>query len=204
MLSSQCFLCDPDPNLVVSESPAGLAMVGYGPITETYCILAASIHIRSLADLAAHARNSMNQLLAMRTQLEVARGPLLMTEHGRVPICRNDADAHDPHCFHGHALLFSTSVDVERHAATYYRHVRVFSDPIQAFRHAETTSEYFLVSQNARRYSIFSEPLAAPRQLARTLVAFQTDALQYADWRDSPREDEALAMARKIRRSISK
>src|ERR1700683_2127513 len=52
MTKPHCFLCQPNPRLVVAQAEAAYAMVGLGPITSAYAILASMAHLRSLADVA--------------------------------------------------------------------------------------------------------------------------------------------------------
>jgi hypothetical protein len=125
-----------------------------------------------------------------------------MTEHGRVSVCRNDDDEHDRHCFHGHALLFKSPKSIDVEAAAYFRKKSSFSTIESALDHAASTDNYFLVSPSDASYVIFSGPLNAPRQLARTLVAFASDTPQLADWRSTPRVPEAVARASTLRAEL--
>jgi hypothetical protein len=189
---------------MVAHAGSTFAMVGYGPITSTYCILATNEHTRSLADVAQNSPDSLSQILKLRTKLENARGPLLMTEHGRVPVCRDDGDEHDPHCFHGHALLFSAENSIESALETFYRHRVSFNDIFAAAAYAVNLEQYFLVSPKPNRYTILSGPLNAPRQLARTLVAINSNMAQLSDWRSDPRKPEAVARAEALRSELTR
>ena len=118
--SSDCFLCNPDPRLVFARQDGVFAMVGLGPLTSTYCMVASTSHARSLADLAIETPSAVRALNSFRVRLEGLRGPLLMTEHGRVPVCRDNEQSHDAHCFHGHALLFGTTRSILNEVSSYY------------------------------------------------------------------------------------
>src|ERR1700722_8670898 len=107
MIAPTCFLCAPEADLLVARTAAAYAMVGLGPLTATYALLASRIHVPSLADLAEVDPTAITEIETLRRDLEAVRGPLLMTEHGRVPVCRDDGDQHDSHCFHAHGLLFT-------------------------------------------------------------------------------------------------
>lgn len=202
MQSSTCFLCAPDPELIVARDVSVFAMVGYGPLTPTYCLLASTLHFPSLADLFSGDPVAIKTLSSLRTKLERSRGSLLMTEHGRVSVCRNDDDEHDQHCFHGHALLFKSPKNIDVEAGVYYRKKRSFCTLESALAHAASTENYFLVSPSETDYVILSDPLNAPRQLARTLVAFASDTPQLADWRSTPRVPEAVAHASTLRAEL--
>lgn len=201
MKPDRCFLCTPDPDLIVASEGSAFAMVGYGPITPTYCIISSRRHSRSLADLAMEDRESVNDILTIKTSLSRSRGPLLMTEHGRVPVCREEGEQHEQHCFHAHALIFQAPT-IEDEAATYYAAQNSFDSLFPALAHAATTDHYLLISQSEQKYVVLSSPLNAPRQLARSLVAIKSSIPELADWRASPRISEALARAAILRTEL--
>jgi len=203
MTESACFLCTPNPSLVVTSLGSVYAMVGLGPITPTYVMVASRTHVRSLADLAADDPTAIREIVAMRSRLENVRGPLLMTEHGRVPVCRDD-DQHEAHCFHGHALFFGTGGDALERARGYYARRVEFIGLEPALAHAAGEQAYLLVSRSSSSFEILSGPLNAPRQLARTLVAYASDDYGAADWRCEPKHSEATEMAASIRAALER
>lgn len=198
---TKCFLCDPDPRLVVESFGSVFVMVGLGPITTTYAMIVSNAHCPSLADLAASNASSIRDIVTARRKLEDIRGPLLMTEHGRVPVCRDD-DQHEAHCFHGHALLFAAEGRVLDRASSYYSDSESFTELAAALQYATRQEAYLLVSQSPSSSNILSGPLNAPRQLARTLVALSSEHAWAADWRHEPRKAEALAMATSLRAAL--
>ena len=200
-MNDGCFLCAPESGLVVATLGSVFAMVGLGPITSTYVIIASRLHCPSLADLAAADPTAISDILAMRRKLEELRGPLLMTEHGRVPVCRDD-DRHEAHCFHGHALLFAAQGSALNHASEYYGRSETFSGLQLALESAEKEQAYLLVSRGSSAFDVLSRPLNAPRQLARTLVTLASGDAWAADWRHEPRKAEAVAMATSIRHDL--
>jgi hypothetical protein len=122
-----------------------------------------------------------------------------MTEHGRVPVCRDDGDEHDQHCFHAHALLFAVGSSITLEATSFYQRQNVFPELSSALDHARTVDDYMLISEHPGHYVILSGPLNAPRQLARTLVAIVSGIPNFADWRLTPRSEEAQARAAELR-----
>lgn len=198
-MTTPCFLCAPDSELIVDMGHSTFSMVGLGPITRTYVILSARDHIRSLADMHLQNPEATGELLRMRYSLEDSEGPLLMTEHGRVPVCRDDGDLHEQHCFHAHALLFRSSANILEPAASYYSEHREFETLNEALNFAATTDHYLLISPANHQYVVLAGPLNAPRQLTRTLVALAEGVGELADWRDRPRRDIAREMADRIR-----
>lgn len=199
---NSCFLCAPSHELSLTSSTSLYAMVGLGPITTTYALIVAKTHVRSMADLALENLQIAGELMQLKRSLEKAAGPLLMTEHGRVPICRTSGDYHDQHCFHAHTLLFSCPTGIITEARSYYAKAKKFEDLKEALDYAATTSSYLLISESWNQYYILSEPLNAPRQLARTLVAIKSGHPNLADWRSNPRRDQAVLMAQSLRQRL--
>lgn len=173
-------------------------IAGLGPVVENYCVMASLRHVRSLADLFAICPSAIDEIVEFRAVLERRLGPILMTEHGRVPICRDDQDGHENHCYHAHTLLFPSVPSIEAEAATYYRRFSAFDSLHKALEYALTADDYMLVSPNSR-HAVFSESLSAPRQLARTLVARALGRIDRADWRSKPLADEAVRNADQLR-----
>lgn len=203
-MALDCFLCCPDEALVVERQTNTFMMVGLGPITRTYGLLAAKTHIRSMADLWLESSAAITELQDARVALERVSGPLLMSEHGRVPVCRDSGDDHDQHCFHAHNLLFASEADIVGPASSYYGERAVFTDLCSALAHAATKDHYLLISPNTAQYVILSEPLNAPRQLTRTLVAIGEGVEHLADWRDCPQTEAAAAMANRLRNELAR
>lgn len=201
MSDPDCFLCNPDGDLIVAEDQAVLAMVGLGPVSPTYAMLTTRSHERSLADLLVSDPAAVDRLGRMRSRIEAARGPLIMTEHGRVPICRN-GNEHERHCFHAHALLFQVPPEAMAPAMSFYGGRANFGNLHDALRYASQYEAYLLTSPDAGSYEILSAPLNAPRQLTRTLAAIAIGRGNEADWRVLPRRDEAEAMTSSLRRSM--
>jgi hypothetical protein len=202
MIDSTCFLCSPDSNLVVARTKTAYAMVGFGPITTTYAILASRAHLPSLADRAAADPTAIAEIERLRHELESIRGPLLMTEHGRVPVCRDDGDQHDAHCFHAHGLIFAQHGSVLQHALSYYSRSALYPDLQSALAAAAKEEAYLLCSEGIDRYQILSGSLNVPRQLTRTLAALAAGEGPLADWRVSPRKSEASRMADSLRSAL--
>ena len=199
MTTPDCFLCEPDPKLLVSSHDSVFTMVGFGPITSRYLIIATKSHIPSFADAVETSPCIVNHLLQSRADLSRAGIPLLFTEHGRVPMCRDDNDEHEPHCFHAHMLAFELKKNVRIDISSYFRCESAFSSLIAALTYSATQEQYFLYSPHPTLYVVYSEPLNVPRQFFRLIVAMEHDQPAYADWRIHPRKNEALAMAERER-----
>jgi hypothetical protein len=194
-----CFLCSPIPDLLVNKRKFTNLIAGLGPVVDNYCLVASTAHIPSLADFVAAHPLAIGEILSLRSALQQRLGPILVTEHGRVPVCREDNDRHEKHCFHAHALFFPTLVSIEQPALSYYMRREVFSTLVDALNHALSADSYLLISQSPDRYVVLSRPLNAPRQLARTLVAAALGVTENADWRARPLPDESACNAQRLR-----
>jgi hypothetical protein len=170
-----------------------------GPIVDNYCLVASNQHARSFADLLTNEPAAVTELSQQRDILERSLGPILLTEHGRVPVCRDDHDQHDQHCHHAHALLFPITASIDQSASTFYRKSRSFQQMHDALDFAASAENYFVISSNQQNFLVLTEPLNAPRQLARTLVAHAIGQIGLADWRSHPDFDAAERNARRLR-----
>lgn len=188
---TSCFLCEPDSRLVVDRRPPLFSMVGLGPITERYILIASVDHVRSFADLHQLDRGIAPQVSALRREMQADGPPLLMTEHGRVPACVDDEDGHDAHCFHAHFLLFQSSGDISKHCQSYFLHSDSFSSLSDALEYAGQCENYHLLSPSDNDYTVFSGALNVPRQFFRKMVAYVEGDASIADWRDHPSYDKA-------------
>ncbi|TCP85035.1 hypothetical protein C8J31_1071 [Rhizobium sp. PP-CC-2G-626] len=202
MIEQRCFLCAPDARLVVQEMSSCFAMVGLGPLTSTFCLMGCRTHERSLADLALTDPGAIRELEKFRLQMQSHFGDLLLTEHGRVPICRDDGDDHEQHCFHAHCLLFKCTGSVEEDASTYYSDMNEFTNLQAALKFAASHEQYLLISPSPSRVLVLSEPLNAPRQLVRHLVAIRDGNAHLADWRDAPNYELAIGMANHLKERL--
>lgn len=195
--SDNCFLCKPDERLLVSTGNSMVLMAGLGPIVENYCLVGSISHINSLADVLAVNTSAIQELIDYRISVQKRLGPVIMTEHGRVPICRKSRT--QQHCFHAHALLFPSSVSILSGMATYYRFSQVFNNFIDALAFAQTTDNYLLISEALDHFVVFTNQLAAPRQLARMLIAHAVGDIHLADWEAYPNWEAALMYAGHLR-----
>ncbi|MER9672718.1 hypothetical protein [Mesorhizobium sp. M0208] len=202
MRDPDCFLCNPDPKLLVENHGPVFSMVGLGPITNTYAMIVARGHSKSFADFVLENPEAELSINSLRARLELMRGTLLLTEHGRVPVCRDNGDQHDTHCFHAHALLFGTSYAMIDDVRSFYTNESSFGTLGAALEFARYASNYLLISGRPGIYSVLTEQLNAPRQLTRTLVALKCGTPYLADWRRHPQQGEAEAMADSLRAGL--
>jgi hypothetical protein len=193
-----CFLCEPNSDLVIHQGQHIGLIAGLGPVVDNYCVAHSRRHISSLADLYAASPKAIEEIILYRSIFEQRLGPILMTEHGRVPVCRDDEDDHESHCYHAHALFFPKSPSIEATARTFYGHSCEFRTLPEALEYAHSTDSYMLISPDSR-YVVLSKPLSTPRQLARTLVAQAMGRIDRADWRTMPLLNEAVRNADQLR-----
>ncbi len=195
-----CFLCDPPLDLIFFQRADFFALAGLGPVIDGYSLVAATEHIKSMADVPAQLGAKRDALVrTLRDRLSHKYGRCLVTEHGRMAVCADNDTDHETHCFHAHFLMFPGAEDVSEIASTYFANVESFPELGPAMAHAAMCEEYVLISPTPKRFSIFSKPLNIPRQLARFLVADNVNALHLANWKDHPNRERAEAIASDLR-----
>lgn len=201
---TECFLCHPDRKLTVGSSGNVFSMVGLGPITDRYLMIAANAHVQSFADMYALDQGIATEIEAVRATLQRGPAPLLMTEHGRVPACLGNGDEHDTHCFHAHFLLFQCSGDIENLAESYFMTKECFEDLGDALAYASLRENYHFLSPHSNKHVVFTGALNVPRQFFRNLVALVEDQPDLADWRARLNREKAIADAAKERMALGR
>ena len=169
-----------------------MAVAGLGPISSVYAVIGAKQHLRSLADAREINPRIVTDLNSMRRRLSDTYGNIVLTEHGRVPMCREDADDHKGHCFHAHALAFGCEAPVTTLATSYYMRMESFKSLHAALAFAATCDNYLLISPRIDKYNILFGALNTPRQLARLLIATALGCSHLTDWRDYPNRRHAI------------
>jgi hypothetical protein len=154
-----CFLCLPDSDLLIHQGRYINVIAGLGPIVQNYCVVSSRSHVVSLADLFAVCPGAIDEIVQCRQVLEARLGPILLTEHGRVPVCRNDRDEHERHCYHAHALLFPKSPSIEISMYDFYLNSTVCSTLPDALEYAKSTETYALVSYESRHIVFTRRPI---------------------------------------------
>jgi hypothetical protein len=204
-LMEECFLCDPDDDLVYWSNPDNLALCGLGPIVKGYSVVATTKHTPSAADAIAGQSSSLLSFTSnVRTKLEDRFGTCLLAEHGRMPVCMDPSGTSDPHCYHAHFLLFPAAPAIEERAISYFASVRRAESLAEALTVARDLNEYFLLSPKADQFLIMTRPGRLIRQFVRLLVSESIGQPELADWRNHARREEAASMARQLRRLFDK
>ncbi len=199
-----CFLCSPDPDLVYESDQDGVALCGLGPLVRGYSLVATRRHIRSAADALGEVPEFLSFASKIRSALALRFGSCLMTEHGRVPACVDVSGTTDPHCFHAHFLLFPGAPPTEERAREHFKTAEEAGTLAQAMQLASAHEEYFLFSLTPERFVILTRPGKLARQFARFLVADALGDGSLANWRGSPRPDQAKSDAAELRGFISR
>jgi diadenosine tetraphosphate (Ap4A) HIT family hydrolase len=195
-----CFLCEPSHDLVFLDREGFVALAGLGPVVYGYSLIAAKAHVRSMADIPAEAQSERDSFVnTVRERLSNKYGRCLITEHGRMRVCIDDSDGLDAHCLHAHFLLFPGAGNICEIARSYFGNMETFDGLATALAQARHYEEYLLVSPTPDEVTIFSKPLNVPRQLARYLVAHESNTMHLADWRSHPNREHARSIAGEIR-----
>jgi len=199
--SKDCFLCEPDPALVYAADERCMALSGLGPIVNGYSVVATRRHIRSCADAAARDDGIIQFAGMVRSILDQKYGSCLLTEHGRMEVCKSSV-ATDVHCYHAHFLLFPGAPALEEKARAYFAQVSTFATLSEALFCAKSHGEYFLFSPEPRRSLVMTRPGRLIRQFARLLVAEAVGQPHMANWSRFPNTEQAQAGAISLRPSV--
>jgi len=165
-------------------------MLGLGPITEGYSLIATAQHVRSLIDLTAEqAAELVSFTEEVRTQLRQFYGPVVVAEHGRVPPCEVDEEsgAREQHCFHAHRLVFPVETDLTAAMRSAALTVQEFPDFLTCWREFSWPDEYLYFERADGTCAIASAPLPVARQFFRTRIAEVLGRPEFASWRLHPR-----------------
>jgi len=198
-----CFLCRPRQELVYATSDAASALCGLGPLVSGYSLIATAAHVRSAADARAVVPGFTGFVDRVRDVLTARFGTCVVSEHGRVPVCKDISGTSDPHCYHAHFLVFPGCPPIEERARKFFAKSERSSSLDDALIIAAQHDEYFLISDAVGSFQVLTRPGKLIRQFARMLVA---DALQIphkTNWRKHPNEQQALRDAETIRALFS-
>ena len=198
---TDCFLCEPDADLVYSADGHNVALCGLGPLVSGYSVVASRRHIRSCADAAVRNKSLIRFAERIRRMLALQYGSCLLTEHGRMQVCRSTSAA-DAHCYHAHFLLFPGAPPVEVQARSHFATVSTYRTLQDALSAARMEKEYFLFSPKPGQFFIMSRRGRLIRQFARLLVAEAIGLPRTADWARFPNRDQAAATATSLRALI--
>lgn len=185
-----CFICNPDPRLIYAEHIGFFVMLGIGPIVEGYSLIATRAHIPSMLDLSAEEAENLNEFTqTVRERLRPHYGPIIITEHGRVPICEYlDSSGHEAHCFHAHRLVFPISMDLTDQLKDYGLAVQEFRSFIEAWQtSAWKVGEYLYYERPDGSCLVAATPSRLPRQFFRYHVASIVGRPEFESWRKFPR-----------------
>jgi hypothetical protein len=201
--TTECFLCAPAEGLVYAESGNGhfFAMLGLGPVTEGYSLIATREHVPSMLDVPSRQRDELVRFTCdVRSLLSTHYGPSIVTEHGRVAPCLTEVgSAHAPHCFHAHRLVFPSSPPVSLKALQTMLHVATFDSFVHAARAFRDPGQYLYLERDDDTCELASVFGRFPRQFFRGLIASATQKPELADWQRHPRPDVIEAARARLR-----
>ncbi len=190
-----CFLCDPEPELTWLESPNFRAVLGLGPVSDGYTLIATREHLSSTMDLSPDLAEELDWFSKLvRARLAGPFGQAVVAEHGRVSACVGPAlRRHEPHCLHAHRLVFPGVRSLSLSAAAPLLEVHHFDTYSTALAQFKWPGQYLLVEgvDGAVQIAPISGPL--PRQFLRAVVARGRGLPHLADWRAFPGYQELEA-----------
>jgi len=181
---TECFLCNPDSDLLYLQDREFYAILGIGAVLEGYSVLSTSNHIRSMFDLSL---DQAEQFQAFRYQvrelLSQIYGPVIITEHGRVPASDFYQSNHSLHCYHAHQLVFPIDIDLAPHLKmSFGDKVVSYGNFIEAHKSCSSIGEY-LYYEDIDGICHVAYDVKYKRQYFRFLVAEKMGFPDRADWR---------------------
>jgi hypothetical protein len=200
---TDCFLCEPDCNLIYARSESSVALCGLGPILPGYSVVTTARHVASCSDAAGQDPTFIEFVENVRTMLVGRYGSCLITEHGRLGLC-SSTDSLDQHCLHARFLLFPGAPGIGAKASAYFARVERKDTLAAGLDCARDVSEYFLVSENLESCLILTRPGNLIRQFARLLVAEAIGRPEAANWMRLPNRQLAQDYAAELRLEIGR
>lgn len=181
---NECFLCNPNNDLLFLKNDQFYAMLGIGAVMEGYSVLSSSNHIRSMFDLPL---DQVEQFQEFRNQvrklLSKIYGPVIITEHGRVPVSDFYKANYSTHCYHAHQLVFPIDIDLTPDLKKSFKDKVVsYSNFIEAHKLCSSIGEY-LYYENTDGVCHVAYDVKYKRQFFRSLVAEKIGFPDRADWR---------------------
>lgn len=194
-----CFLCKPDQRLIYEEDSNLYAMLGLGPIVEGYSLLATKDHVPSMLDLTMQEVEHFFEFTQLvRRRLIRHYGEVIITEHGRVPLCEyRDKSGHESHCFHAHRLIFPLSIDLSPTLNAFGLRIQEYESFIEARKYFDWKGEYLYYERPDGSCLLATSPRRIMRQFFRYQVAAWTGHPEFASWRRYP-QLEVIEAARTL------
>lgn len=205
-MSLHCFLCHPSAPLVYLRKGPFFAMFALGPIAEGHTLIATEHHGASILDLDAGAAENLMQFInAVRAVLRPLYGEVVVTEHGRVPLCEiTRGKGHEEHCFHAHMHLLPIQFDPLVGFSNIGARVSAYASLRQAHSSTRFKGEYLYFERTDGSCLVAEAPRRLPRQFFRSLAAVAVGHPEYASWRRFPRLDVVEAAVLRVKGRLTK
>lgn len=198
MASDSCFLCYPSRELLYLADGSFFALLGLGPIVEGYTLIATREHIPSMLDLAATEFDSLlNFTQRVRETLSTYYGDVIVTEHGRIPICEARRGAQQ-HCFHAHRLVFPVTMHLDERLSGLGLPWARYGSPTD-IRDFAWHGEYLYYENQEGECMISPAPSTLMPQFFRHTVAEMVGRPELASWAKYPQPDIILKARSKLR-----
>jgi len=181
--NNDCFLCHPNNDLLYLQNSHFFAMLGIGAVLEGYSVLSINNHVKSFFDIPLEQLKQFQEFrYQVRKLLGKIYGPVIITEHGRVPASDFYQSSHSLHCYHAHQLVFPIDIDLVPDLKKLYgEKVKYFNDFAEAHRCCESIGEY-LCYENANGNCYVVHDVKYKLQFFRFLVAEKIGFPDRADW----------------------
>jgi len=197
---TECFLCDPECELVYARVPNFYAMLGLGPLVEGYSLIAATDHLPSMLDLPHPAAIELAQFTeCVRDVLRPHYGDVIVTEHGRVSPCEiGPSGGREQHCFHAHRLVFPVNLDLAASLEAYDLRAESYASFLEAHARCPKIGEYLYYERSDGSCVVALTPGSVQRQFFRHVIAEHLSLGALVSWRRFPRDDIVDAARRRL------
>jgi hypothetical protein len=189
MTRQECFLCAPNQDWVYLKDDKFFTMLGLGPLTEGYSLLATRSHTPSMLDLPhADAKLLCEFSELVRQHLRPHYGEVIITEHGRIPACvHRDKGPREAHCFHAHRLVFTADEDLSGYLNGCGLEVNEYSSFMDFRRRFDWQGEYLYYERADGTCLAAAAPYRLVRRFFRHKMAEHLGTPELADWTEFPR-----------------
>jgi hypothetical protein len=179
-----CFLCAPETDLIFAKVEFFFAILGLGAIVEGFSILATKAHIPSMFDLSINEAEGLSIFSQIvRHKMKPYYGEVIMTEHGRIPLCKtHDIKSPESHCFHAHRLIFPITIDLTNPIKQLGLRIKEYPNFIEAKKNFHWNGEYLYYERTDGSCVVAACHSRLHRQFFRYIIADHIGRPELANW----------------------
>lgn len=159
-------------------------MLGQGPVVEGYSLIFTRDHVRSMLDIR---KEQIEEYLEFSSRLVMSLrtfySGVLITEHGRTPICQSRWNGQETHCYHAHQLVFPINLDLFKLVRPYAWHFDSYKCFEEAWKRSHSIGEYLYCQEDDGTCAVIQTRNRAFRQFFRWIIADAVGHPKRANWK---------------------